>query len=65
MSIVIEAITFDCAEPRRLAGFWAAVTGYQEDATQTTVTFGGSKCQGRSESVPVGRSKTARLNGAR
>jgi hypothetical protein len=22
-------VTFDCAEPRRLAAFWAAVTGYQ------------------------------------
>lgn len=29
MSIVIEAITFDCADPRRLAEFWAAVTGFQ------------------------------------
>ena len=29
MSIVVEAITFDCADPRRLAEFWAAVTGFQ------------------------------------
>lgn len=24
-------ITFDCADPYRLAGFWSRVTGYQED----------------------------------
>jgi predicted enzyme related to lactoylglutathione lyase len=24
-------ITFDCADPYRLAGFWSAVTGYRED----------------------------------
>jgi Glyoxalase-like domain len=24
-------ITFDCADPYRLAGFWSQVTGYQED----------------------------------
>src|SRR5512133_1388368 len=24
-------ITFDCADPYRLAGFWSAVTGYGED----------------------------------
>ena len=24
-------ITFDCADPYALAGFWAQVTGYQED----------------------------------
>jgi hypothetical protein len=29
VSIVIEAITFDCADPQRLAEFWAGVTGFQ------------------------------------
>ena len=24
-------ITFDCADPHRLAGFWSQVTGYEED----------------------------------
>lgn len=24
-------VTFDCADPYRLAGFWTRVTGYQED----------------------------------
>jgi hypothetical protein len=24
-------ITFDCADPYRLAGFWSEVTGYRED----------------------------------
>ena len=29
MSILIRDITFDCADPRRLAEFWAAVTGFE------------------------------------
>jgi hypothetical protein len=28
MSTFITNVTFDCADPGRLAGFWAAVTGY-------------------------------------
>ena len=27
MSLVIDAINFDCSDPRRVAEFWAAVTG--------------------------------------
>jgi hypothetical protein len=31
-------VTFDCAEPRRLAAFWAAATGYAEvEATDERV----------------------------
>jgi catechol 2,3-dioxygenase-like lactoylglutathione lyase family enzyme len=29
MSAFILNVTFDCADPRRLAAFWAEVTGYQ------------------------------------
>ena len=36
MSIVIEAITFDCADPQRLAEFWAAVTGFQVQSASAT-----------------------------
>jgi predicted enzyme related to lactoylglutathione lyase len=25
----VDALTFDCADPRRVAGFWAAVLGYR------------------------------------
>lgn len=32
MSSFVVHVTFDCAEPRRLAEFWAGVTGYQFDA---------------------------------
>jgi hypothetical protein len=28
MTVRIRNITFDCAEPYRLAGFWRQVTGY-------------------------------------
>ena len=31
MSVRIRHITFDCADPYRLAGFWAALLGYRED----------------------------------
>jgi hypothetical protein len=31
MSIRIRTITFDCADPYLLAGFWSQLTGYQED----------------------------------
>ena len=44
MSIVIEAITFDCADPRRLAEFWAAVTGFQVQSASAaggTASLGG------------------------
>jgi hypothetical protein len=29
LSSVIETLTFDCAEPRRLAEFWCAALGYE------------------------------------
>ena len=29
MASGIDALTFDCADPRRLAEFWAAVLGYE------------------------------------
>ncbi|MCW2547763.1 MAG: glyoxalase/bleomycin resistance protein/dioxygenase [Mycobacterium sp.] len=29
MSAFIKNVTFDCADPRRVATFWSAVTGYQ------------------------------------
>ena len=31
MSVRIRHITFDCADPYRLAAFWAALLGYRED----------------------------------
>ena len=31
MTVRIRTITFDCADPYLLAGFWAQVTGYRED----------------------------------
>jgi len=31
MTLRIRLITFDCADPYLLAGFWSQVTGYQED----------------------------------
>lgn len=30
MAAFIKHVTFDCADPERLAAFWAAVTGYQQ-----------------------------------
>ena len=35
MSLRIRTITFDCADPYLLAGFWSQVTGYQEDPENT------------------------------
>ena len=29
MAALIDCITFDCADPRRLAAFWAAALGYE------------------------------------
>jgi Glyoxalase-like domain len=31
MTARVRNITFDCANPSALAGFWSQVTGYQED----------------------------------
>jgi len=31
MTARVRNITFDCADPSTLAGFWSQVTGYQED----------------------------------
>jgi Glyoxalase-like domain len=31
MTASVHNITFDCAEPYRLAGFWSQVTGFRED----------------------------------
>ncbi len=31
MTVKIRQITFDCADPHRLAHFWSQVTGYGED----------------------------------
>jgi hypothetical protein len=31
MTVRIRTITFDCADPYLLAGFWSRVTGYRED----------------------------------
>jgi Glyoxalase-like domain len=31
MTVRIRTITFDCANPYLLAGFWSQVTGYRED----------------------------------
>jgi hypothetical protein len=31
MTARVRNITFDCADPYGLAGFWSQVTGYQED----------------------------------
>jgi hypothetical protein len=31
MTVTIEQITFDCAEPVSLAEFWSEATGYRED----------------------------------
>ena len=35
MTLRIRTITFDCADPYLLAGFWSQVTGYQEDPENT------------------------------
>ena len=29
MASIIECVTLDCADPRRLSGFWAAALGYE------------------------------------
>jgi catechol 2,3-dioxygenase-like lactoylglutathione lyase family enzyme len=29
MAALIDCITFDCADPRRIAAFWAAALGYE------------------------------------
>lgn len=29
MELTVHSITFDCADPRRLAGFWAAALGLE------------------------------------
>src|SRR5438067_2881789 len=29
MAALIDCITFDCADPRRMAAFWAATLGYE------------------------------------
>jgi len=31
MTVRIRTITFDCADPYLLAGFWSQLTGYQEE----------------------------------
>ena len=31
MTARVRNITFDCADPYRLAGFWSQVTGYRDD----------------------------------
>jgi hypothetical protein len=31
MTARVRNVTFDCADPYTLAGFWSQVTGYQED----------------------------------
>jgi catechol 2,3-dioxygenase-like lactoylglutathione lyase family enzyme len=31
MAMRINSITFDCADPYRLVGFWAEATGFRED----------------------------------
>ncbi len=31
MTVRIRSITFDCADPYLLAGFWSQVTGFRED----------------------------------
>jgi hypothetical protein len=31
MTACVRNITFDCADPSALAGFWSQVTGYRED----------------------------------
>lgn len=35
MSVIIEAITYDCVDPQRLAEFWAAVTGFRVQESRT------------------------------
>jgi predicted enzyme related to lactoylglutathione lyase len=37
MSAFVFNVTFDCADPERLSGFWAAVTGYER--TELTDEF--------------------------
>ena len=41
MSSFVIHVTFDCADPERLAGFWSAVTGYErmEDSTEEVVAL--------------------------
>jgi hypothetical protein len=41
MSAFVINVTFDCADPERLAGFWAEVTGYErmEESTEDVVAL--------------------------
>ncbi len=34
MASTVDALTIDCADPARLAGFWAAVLGYRTGGTE-------------------------------
>ena len=36
MTSFIMSVAFDCTDPRALARFWAAVTGYAPDLKATT-----------------------------
>ena len=38
--LLVENVTFDCADPRRLAEFWSKATGYQiEQQSEDMVTL--------------------------
>lgn len=38
--LIVENVTFDCADPRRLAEFWSKATGYQiEQQSEDMVTL--------------------------
>ncbi|MHB8680997.1 MAG: VOC family protein [Acidimicrobiales bacterium] len=36
MSAFVAHVTFDCADPRALSAFWAAVTGYEIDESMVS-----------------------------
>jgi len=48
VSAFIFHMTFDCADPERLASFWAALTGYERmaESTQDVVALRASDHQG-------------------
>jgi predicted enzyme related to lactoylglutathione lyase len=50
MTAVLDTLTFDCADPRRLAEFWAASLGWEiEDADEDDASV---KARGTSDDTP-------------
>ncbi len=37
--LIVDNVTFDCADPRRLAKFWSEATGYQSAQQSETIAM--------------------------